>query len=147
MLEEIHNGGTRMKTISMFLALVNALLAGLLISFLLSRVDFRFSATWWSVARILLALSVIGIGALTWIGTVLPLRPGLLLLGSLFLVAIGPATAVWTLHRALLTGDMEYYMFMYGGSLFVQGVSLLLGFSQGQESVSTAQGAGNKGLP
>jgi hypothetical protein len=128
-----------MKTISIFLALVNALLAGLLISFLVTSVDFRFSATWWSMARILLALAVIVIAALTWIGAAVPVRPGILLLGSLFLVAIGPATAVWTLHRALLTGDMEYYMFMYGGSLFVQGITLLLGIPEGPENVSATQ--------
>jgi hypothetical protein len=128
-----------MKTISIFLALVNALLAGLLISFLITSVDFRFSATWWSMARILLALAVIVIGALTWIGAAVTVRPGILLLGSLFLVAIGHATAVWTLHRALLTGDMEYYMFMYGGSLFVQGITLLLGIPEGRENVSAVQ--------
>ena len=128
-----------MKTISIFLALVNALLAGLLISFLVTSVDFRFSATWWSIARILLALAVIVIAALTWIGAAVPVRPGILLLGSLFLVAIGPATAVWTLHRALLTGDMEYYMFMYGGSLFVQGITLLLGIPEGRENVAATQ--------
>ncbi|HEX2992207.1 MAG TPA: hypothetical protein VHO49_16085 [Anaerolineales bacterium] len=128
-----------MKTISIFLALVNALLAGLLISFLVTSVDFRFSATWWSMARILLALAVIVIAALTWIGAAVPVRPGILLLGSLFLVAIGPATAVWTLHRALLTGDMEYYMFMYGGSLFVQGITLLLGIPEGRGNASAAQ--------
>jgi hypothetical protein len=128
-----------MKTISIFLALVNALLAGLLISFLVTSVDFRFSATWWSMARILLALAVIVIGAITWIGAAVPVRPGILLLGSLFLVAIGPASAVWTLHRALLTGDMEYYMFMYGGSLFVQGITLLLGIPEGRENVSAVQ--------
>ena len=128
-----------MKTISIFLALVNALLAGLLISFLVTSVDFRFSATWWSMARILLALAVIVIAALTWIGAAVPVRPGILLLGSLFLVAIGPATAVWTLHRALLTGDMEYYMFMYGSSLFVQGITLLLGIPEEPENVSATQ--------
>ena len=102
-----------MKTISIFLALVNALLAGLLISFLVTSMDFRISA--------------------------IPIRPGILLLGSLFLVAIGPATAVWTFHRALLTGDMEYYMFMYGGSLFVQGIALLLGIPEGRSNASTAE--------
>lgn len=127
-----------MKTISIFLALVNALLAGLLISFLVTSVDFRFSATWWSMARILLALAVIVIGAIIWIGAAVTVRPGILLLGSLFLVAIGPATAVWTLHRALLTGDVEYYMFMYGGSLFVQGITLLLGIPEGRGNASAA---------
>jgi hypothetical protein len=128
-----------MKTISIFLALVNALLTGLLISFLVTSVDFRFSATWWSVARILLALAVIAIAGLSWFSAAVPVRPGLVLLGSLFLVAIGPATAVWTLHRALLTGDMEYSMFMFGGSLFVQGIALLLGIPEGMGEVSAVQ--------
>lgn len=127
-----------MKTLSIFLALVNSLLAGLLIGFLVSSVDFQLSATWWSAARIVLALSVIVIGALTWIETIAPLPPGLLVLGSLFLVAIGPATSVWTLHRASLSGDMEYYMLMYGGSLFVQGIALLLGLSQSWGNTSPA---------
>ena len=127
-----------MKTISIFLALVNALLAGLLISFLVTSVDFRFSATWWSMARILLALAVIVIAALTWIGAAVPVRPGILLLGSLFLVAIGPATVVWTFHRASVSGHMEYYMILYGASLFIQGVSLLFGISQGLSSTSAA---------
>jgi hypothetical protein len=118
-----------MKTISIFLALVNSLLAGLLISFLISSVDFQISMTWWSASRILLALSVIVIGVLTWAGNILQSGPVSWLLGSLFLVAIGPATAVWTLHRAL-TGDVEYYMIMYGGSLFVQGFALLFGISR-----------------
>jgi hypothetical protein len=138
MMKAVLKGGVQMKTISIFLALVNALLAGLLISFLVTSVDFRVSATWWSMARILLALAVIVIGVITWFGAAVPVRPGIHLLGSLFLVAIGPATAVWTLHRALITGDMEYYMFMYGGSLFLQGITLLLGIPEGRESVSAA---------
>lgn len=127
-----------MKTISIFLALVNSLLAGLLISFLVSSVDFQISMTWWSVTRIVLALSVIVIGILTWVGNIVEIRPGLMLLASMFLVAIGPATAVWTLHRAFLTGDMEYYMLMYAGSLFIQGSALLFGISQGQGNTSIA---------
>lgn len=127
-----------MKTISIFLALVNSLLAGLLISFLVSSVDFQISMTWWSVTRIVLALSVIVIGILTWVGNIVEIRPGLMLLASMFLVSIGPATAVWTLHRAFLTGDMEYYMLMYAGSLFIQGSALLFGISQGQGNTSIA---------
>ena len=109
-----------MKTISIFLALINSLLAGLLISFLITGVDFQLSMAWWSAARILLALTIIGIGVLTWLAAALPIKPGLIMLGSLFLVAIGPATVVWTFHRASVTGDMEYYMLIYGASLFVQ---------------------------
>lgn len=119
-----------MKTISIFLALINSLLAGLLITFLMSSVDFQMSALWWSALRILIALTVIAIGLLTWVSNMISVDPGLVAMGSLSLVAIGAGTIVWTFHRAQLSGDMEYYMLIYGGSLFVQGFSLLFGISQ-----------------
>jgi hypothetical protein len=127
-----------MKTISIFLALINSLLAGLLIMFLLSSEDIQVSATLWTAIRIGIAASVIVIGALTWINALGSIHPGILALSSLFLVAVGAATVVWTFHRAQLTGDMEYYMVLYGGSLFVQGFSLLFGLAEGRAGTSPA---------
>ena len=127
-----------MKTISIFLALINSLLAGLLITFLLSSVDFRVSATIWSAIRIFVASSVIVIGVLTWINALGSIHPGVLALSSLVLVAVGSATVVWTFHRAQLTGDMEYYMIIYGGSLFMQGFALLFGIAEGRGIASPA---------
>src|SRR5215216_1339189 len=98
MLGEIFKGGVLMKTISIFLALVNSLLAGLLITFLFSSPDIQQSAIWWTMARIMVALSVIAIGVLTWISALGDVRPSLVALASLFLVALGPATMVWTFH-------------------------------------------------
>ena len=127
-----------MKTISIFLALINSLLAGLLITFLLSSPDIQRSAIWWTMARILIALSVIAIGILTWLSSVASIKAGIVALASLFLVALGPATMVWTFHRAQLTGDMEYYMILYGGSLAVQGVTLLFGAFEERENTAIA---------
>lgn len=127
-----------MKTISILLALVNSLLAGLLITFLFSSPDIQQSAIWWTIARILIAVSVIVIGILTWISCITTIRSSLVAMASLFLVALGPATMVWTFHRAQLTGDMEYYMVIYGGSLAVQGIALLFGVLQEQRSTSIA---------
>jgi hypothetical protein len=126
-----------MKIISIFLALINSLLAGLLITFLITSVDFQISMAWWSVFRILLAFSIIVIGVISWLAMIVPIRPVLLALGSLFLVGVGPATIVWAFHKASLTGHLEYYMFTYGASLFVQGCSLLLGLSEGQDTLTT----------
>ena len=127
-----------MKTISMFLALINSLLAGLLITFLVTSVDFHMSVTLWSAFRIMLASSVIAVGILTWIHAFGSIHPGPLALGSLFLVAIGPATVVWTFHRAQMTGNIEFHMLIFGGSLFVQGFSLLFGISQDRVTASPA---------
>jgi len=116
-----------MKTISIFLALINALVAGLLIVFSLSGSEIRQAAAWWTILKTLAAFSVIVIGALTWLASMRTVRPGLISLGSLCLVGLGAATIVWTLHLALVTGDAEYYMLAYGGSLIVQGGSSLFG--------------------
>jgi hypothetical protein len=48
---------------------------------------------------------------------------------SLFLVALGAATIVWTFHLELMTGDLEFHMIVYGGSLIVQGMASLFGFA------------------
>jgi hypothetical protein len=132
------SGGAVMKTLSIFLALINSLLAGLLITCLISSVDFRISAMWWSVFRILVALAIVVIGVLTWIDGMAQISPGLLAISSLALVAIGAGTVVWTFQRALITGDLKYYMIVYGGSLFVQGIALLFGSSQVQSNASAA---------
>jgi len=114
-----------MKTVSIFLALVNSLVAGLLIAFSLSGSEIRQVAAWWTLLKTLSAFSVIVIGVLTWLASMRTVRPGLMSLGSLLLVALGTATMVWTLHLALVTGDAEYYMLVYGGSLILQGTSSL----------------------
>jgi len=116
-----------MKTISIFLALINSLVAGLLIVFSLSGGEIRQAAAWWTILKTLAACSVIVIGALTWLASMRTVRPGLMSLGSLFLVGLGAATIVWTLHLALVTGDVEYYMLTYGGGLILQGGASLFG--------------------
>jgi len=127
-----------MRVLSIFLGLINSLLAGLLITFLVTSADFPISMAWWSVARILLALFIIFVSLISWVSMIVPVQPVILALGSLFLVGIGPATMVWTFHKASLTGHMEYYMLIYGASLFVQGCSLLLGLSERQDTATPA---------
>jgi hypothetical protein len=117
------------KTISIFLALVNSLLAGLILAFSLSPSEIGQTAAWWSFTKVLAACSVILVGVITWLGSARPLNQSLLSLCSLFLVALGAATVVWTFHLALATGDMEFHLVVYGGSLFVQGMTSLFGFT------------------
>jgi hypothetical protein len=114
-----------MKTISVFLALVNSLLAGLVILFSLSTTEIRESTTLWLLVKVIAALLVIGIGVLAWFANKRPINPLANLLANLFLVALGTATIVWTFHLALITGDMESYMVLYGGSLMLQGAASL----------------------
>jgi hypothetical protein len=126
-----------MKTLSIFLALVNSLLAGLILAFSLSPTEIVQTEAWWSLTKMTAATSVIFVGMLTWFGSARTLRAGLLALCSLYLVALGAATIVWTFHLALVRGDMEYYMVLYGGSLAVQGMASLFGFAGDTRHVSS----------
>ena len=127
-----------MKTISIFLALVNSLLAGLILAFSLSPTELSQAVAWWSFIKIVAACSVILVGALTLLGSAHTISQGLLSLCSLFLVALGASTIVWTFHLALVTGDLEYYMILYGGSLIVQGMASLLGLVGDSRNITSA---------
>lgn len=118
-----------MKTISIFLALINSLLAGLILAFSLSPTEIAQAKTWWLLTKTVAASSVILVGMLTWLGSARSFRSELMALCSLFVVALGAAIAAWTFHLALASGDMEFHMVIYGGSLVVQGMASLFGFA------------------
>ena len=126
-----------MKTLSIFLALVNSLLAGLILAFSLSPTEIVQTETWWLFTKMTAAVSVIFVGVLTWLGSARPVPAGWMGLCCLFLVALGAATIVWTFHLALVSGDMEYYMVLYGGSLAVQGMASLFGFAGDSRNVTS----------
>ena len=137
MLKANHEGGAAIKTISIFLALINALMAGLILAFSLSPTDLGQAATWWSLTKITAACCVILIAMITWMGSARTTNPGVMALCSLFLVALGAATIVWTFHLVLVTRDIEFYMIVYGGSLVLQGMASLFGFAGDSRSVSS----------
>jgi hypothetical protein len=126
-----------MKTISIFLALVNSLMAGLILAFSLSPSEMNQAATWWSFTKIAAASVVLLAGVLTWVGSTRMVSTDLIALCSLFLVALGAATIVWTFHLALVTGDMEFYMVVYGGSLILQGMTSLFGFTNDSRHITS----------
>ena len=126
-----------MKTISIFLALINALMAGLVLAFSLSPTELGQAPAWWSFTKIGAASCVILVALMTWLGSARASNAALMSLCSLFLVALGAATMVWTFHLALVNGDMEYYMVLYGGSLIVQGMASLFGFAGDSRSFTS----------
>ena len=125
-----------MKTVSIFLALINSLLAGVILLASLTGSEIHDAALLWLMTKILATLGIIMIGVLTWLGNIFNLKPSLMALSSLCLVALGAATAVWTFHLATVTGDMEYYMVVYGGSLTIQGMASLFGFAEGSRNAT-----------
>jgi len=127
-----------MKTVSIFLSLINSLLAGVILLASLTGNELNEATLLWLLIKVFAALGIILTGVLTWIGILSAVRPGLLALSNLSLVALGAATAVWTLHLAIVTGDMEYYMVLYGGSLMMQGAASLFGFAEESRNITTA---------
>jgi hypothetical protein len=126
-----------MKTLSIFLALVNSLLAGLILAFSLSPTEIAQTEAWWSLMRVTAASSVIFIGVLTWLDSARPVRAGLMAICTLFLVSLGAATIVWTLHLALVSCVFEYYLFLYGASLAIQGMASIFGFTSDSRNVTS----------
>ena len=127
-----------MKTVSIFLSLINSLLAGVMLLASLSGNEFHEAALLWLLIKVFAALGIILTGVLTWVALISAVRPGLLALSSLSLVALGAATAVWTLHLAMVTGHMEYFMIVYGGSLMMQGTASLFGFAEESRNITAA---------
>ncbi len=114
-----------MKTISILLALVNSLAAGLVVAASLPAIQIlKPASSLWNATKVLASAAVITAGILTWIAAGrTTTSPSLVLLIGLFLVALGTASAVWTIHLALVSGDIHNSMFLYGGSLIAQGAT------------------------
>ena len=127
-----------MKTISIFLALINLLFAGFLIALDLSYNEIHLNTLWWSMLKLSTAVLIIVIGILVWLEVTGAIRPTLVLLGSIFLIALGPSTIVWAVHVALTTGNVEVHMAVYGGSLMVQGLASLLGFAEESQKLTVS---------
>ncbi len=119
-----------MKTISIFLSLINSLLAGVILLASLTGSEVHDALLLWLMTKILAALGIIMIGVITWLGSVSAIKPNLMALSSVSLVALGAGTVVWTIHLAIVTGGMEYYMIVYGISLIIQGMASLFGFAE-----------------
>jgi hypothetical protein len=115
-----------MKTISILLALVNSLAAGLVIAASLPAIQIlRPASSLWNATRVAVSIGIIGAGILSWVAAGRDTNQGLLLLTGLYLVAVGTASAVWTVHLALGGGRIQDHLFLYGGSLILQGASSL----------------------
>ncbi len=115
-----------MKTVSILLALINSLAAGLVIAASLPAIHIlRPASSLWSATKVACGLGIIGAGILTWIAACRTTGLTPVFLAGLFLVAVGTASAVWTIHLALASGILKDHMFLYGGSLMAQGISSL----------------------
>jgi len=119
-----------MKTLSIFLSLINSLLAGVILLASLTGHEIRDATITWSIIKIFTSTAVIVTGIFTWLGIMNSIKPGLIAMSNIGLIMVGTATIVWTFHLAVISDDMEYYMAVYGISLTIQGMASLFGLAE-----------------
>lgn len=114
-----------MKVISIFLAVINTLFGGLLILSCVSASE----ALSWVVTKSTAGFLGIFFGILTFTDNVQPINPGRMLLINLALVIIGISGFAWGIHWSIISGDVKNTVLLFGGSLFIQGLTSMLGMS------------------
>ena len=117
-----------MKVISILLAFLNSLVGGLLI---LSCVAAGESLGWISFKSGAGALAIY-FGILTFKDSVQPIRQGRLLLNGIFLIVVGVSAVAWGIHWSITSGDIKNTVLLFGGSLFIQGLTSVLGIESGE---------------
>lgn len=119
-----------MKVLSILLALVNSLMAGLVLLSCISVSNLRWEEIGWLAARVATGMLVILAGILTFRDGVQPVTPGKMLLAGLLLVLLGTGSAMWGLHLSIVSGDIKNMMILFGGSLVLQGIASILGLQE-----------------
>jgi len=122
-----------MKVLSILLALVNTLMAGLILLSCISLSNLRWDGLGWLVVRVTSGVLVILIGVLTFRDGMQPVHPGKMLASGLALVLLGMGSVMWGLHLTLISGDVKNVMILFGGSLVLQGVAAVVGLSDSQK--------------
>ena len=119
-----------MKVLSILLALVNTLAAGMVLLSCVPLSSPSRDGLGWLATRVATGVAVIVIGALTFRDGAKPLGPGVMLMAGLALILLGTGSAMWGLHLSILSGDVKNVMILFGGSLVLQGIASVTGLRE-----------------
>lgn len=119
-----------MKVVSILLALVNSLVAGLVLLSCFSVSNLHWEGLAWLAVRVGAGILVILAGALTFLDGTQPISPGKMLVAGLGLIMLGASSAMWGLHLTLISGDVKNVMILFGGSLVLQGITSIVGLQE-----------------
>ena len=119
-----------MKVLSILLALVNSLIAGLVLLSCISVSNLNWDGLGWLGARVGTGVLVILTGILTFRDGAQGIGPGKMLMAGLLLVLLGTGSAMWGLHLILVSGDIKNVMILFGGSLVLQGIASIVGLQE-----------------
>ena len=119
-----------MKVLSILLALVNSLVAGVILLSCISVSNLRWNGIGWLAVRVASGVLVILTGILTFRDGIQPIGPGKVLMAGLSLVLLGTGSAMWGLHLSIISGDVKNVMILFGGSLVLQGIASIVGLQE-----------------
>lgn len=119
-----------MKILSILLALINSITAGLVLLSCISVSNLYWGELGWLATRIATGILVILTGIVTFRDGMQPVGPGKLLVAGLVLVLLGAASAMWGLHLSIVSGDVKNVMILFGGSLVLQGIATIVGLQE-----------------
>lgn len=125
-----------MKVLSILLALVNSVVAGLVLLSCISFSNLHWDGLGWLGARVGVGILVLLAGLLTFRDGMQAVGPGKMLASGLVLLLLGTGCAMWGLHLTLVSGDIKNVMILFGGSLVLQGIASIVGLQdQGEVAV------------
>ncbi len=116
-----------MKVIAILLAFINSLIGGLLILSCVSAGE----ALGWIAFKTGAGILAIYFGGLTLKDGIQPISQSRMLLSGLFLVIVSISAIAWGIHWSIVSGDVKNTVVFFGGSLFVQGLTSILGIETG----------------
>ena len=116
-----------MKVISILLAFINSLMGALLILSCVSAGE----ALGWIAFKTGAGILAIYFGIVVFRDSIQPLRQSRMILSGLFLVVAGVSALAWGIHWSIVSGDMKHTVLIFGGSLFIQGLTSILSIETG----------------
>ena len=122
-----------MKVLSILLASVNSLVAGIVLLSCISVSNLSRDGLGWLAARVATGMLVILAGILTFRDGTQGVGPGKMLIIGLLLVLLGTGSAMWGVHLSIISGDIKNVMILFGGSLVLQGIASIAGLREAGE--------------
>lgn len=119
-----------MKVLSILLALVNMLAAGLLLLACISVSNLNWEGMGWLGVRVATGMLVIWTGLLTFRDGTQPVSPEKMLAAGLMLILLGASCAMWGVHLTIVSGDVKNVVILFGSSLVLQGLASVIGVAQ-----------------
>ncbi|KXK14812.1 MAG: hypothetical protein UZ14_CFX002000989 [Chloroflexi bacterium OLB14] len=115
-----------MKVISILLAFLNSIFGALLILSCISASE----TLGWVTTKTGAGILALYFGILTFKDAVQPISQSRMVLNALLIVIISVSALMWGIHWSISSGDIKLTLLIFSGSLFVQGLTSILGMLQ-----------------